>query len=138
MLSSLNAKRVTPRLSLQTSYKSVVFTAAHAILSIVLTVATLSLLFSVLEALPIESNSHKQDALKLQTFLCLLVPLVILYYSQIVALMRLHKRTKPQADVALRNIFVGHSHNCALIHYLNLSSSSLALACQNNTGGITD
>ena len=59
MLSSLNRKRAAPRLSLQTSYKSVVFTAAHAILSIVLTAATLSLLFAVLEALPLEANSHK-------------------------------------------------------------------------------
>lgn len=59
MLSSHSAKRVTQRLTLQTSYKSVVFTAAHAMLSIVLTMATLSLLFAVLEALPLEANSHK-------------------------------------------------------------------------------
>ena len=51
-------------LSLKTSYKSVVFTAAHALLCIVLTLATLSLLFSVLEALPLVVSSDKQDSLK--------------------------------------------------------------------------
>ena len=120
--------RQTRTLSLQTSYKSVVFTAAHAILCIVLTLATLSLLFSVLEALPLVVSSDKQDSLKWQTFFCLLLPLVILYYSQIHALVRLHRRVKPQADAALRKIFTGHAPNCALLHYLSLSSGALAQA----------
>jgi len=122
-------------LSLQTSYKSVVFTAAHAVLSVVLTLATLSLLFSVLEALPLDSNSDKQDSLKWQTFFCLLLPLVILYYSQIIALVKLHRKVKPNADAALRKIFTGHAPNCALLHYLSLSSGALAQAYVNNQSG---
>lgn len=58
---------------------------------------------------------------------------MILYYSQVHALVRLHRRVKPQADAALRKIFTGHAPNCALLHYLSLSSGALAQAYINTS-----
>ena len=53
--------------------------------------------------------------------------------SQVHALVRLHRRVKPQADAALRKIFTGHAPNCALLHYLSLSSGALAQAYINTS-----
>lgn len=69
-----------PTLSSAT-FESAAFTSTSAIFSIGLTMFTLSALYQGLQNIAL--NSSKQMSLRNQTFFCILVPIVIIYYTKL-------------------------------------------------------
>eukprot|EP00347_Sterkiella_histriomuscorum_P016967 403351167 len=69
-----------PALSVAT-FESAAFTSTSAIFSIGLTLFTLSALYQGLQNIALASS--KQNSLRNQTFFCILVPIVIIYYTKL-------------------------------------------------------
>ena len=63
------------------AFETAAFTSTSAIFSIVLTLFTLSALYQGLQNLQLSSS--KQVSLRNQTFFCLLLPIVIVYYTKL-------------------------------------------------------
>ncbi|CDW77365.1 UNKNOWN [Stylonychia lemnae] len=79
-LSSLDGFVHLPALSVAT-FESAAFTSTSAIFSIGLTLLTLFTLYQGLQNISL--NSSKQMSLRNQTFFCVLVPIVIIYYTKL-------------------------------------------------------
>ena len=72
-----------PQLPL-TSFESAAFTMTMAIFSFCLTLFTLCALYQGLQNIPVsQQSSTKQMTLRNQTFFCILMPIVIIYYTKL-------------------------------------------------------